>query len=113
VNIRFGEARQGQAGDFDILSARLFDGFGRAGNSGGCDSHYDADHRIDLEDSLGFGEGLVAVIIARADYRKLDAGVLFGKALLDEFDPLVLVGRAERPGNDGELAFTAQNALRP
>jgi hypothetical protein len=64
--------------------------------------HDEPDIRMRAEDRLRLRERLVPVVVARADGRHREPWVPVSESCADVFDPLVLIGRAERAGDDRE-----------
>src|SRR5205823_11764370 len=68
---------------------------------------------IDLQYGLSLRECTVAVVLAGTDGIQLDVPVFGGHAFFYVLDPLILIRGAERPGDDYELAFTAEDLSGP
>ena len=112
VDVRLVDVRQRQTDHVDVAAACLSDGFRRSGNGRRRNRHHELHVRVHFHDRLRLGERLVAIVVARPDRRDDESGVLVGDALADETDPLVLVCRAERAGDNSELAAPVQQPRR-
>ena len=112
MHVRLAHVRQRQAGHDHVGSARLTNGLGRARDGGRRDAHDQPHRRVHLEDRLCLGERAIAVAVAGPDRDQLQPGVLLRDPGLDEADPLVLIGRAQRRRDDRELARAADEPRR-
>ena len=112
VHVGLVDVGQRQADHVDVLARRLAHRLGGAGHRRRRDRHHQLRVRMHAQDRLCLGERLVAVVVGRPDRRQRQARMLLRDALLDERDPLVLVGRAERAGEDRELALAVEQARR-
>ena len=93
------------------LRLGLLDCFRRTGNRGRGDGHHELHLRIDLQDGLCLREGFVPIVVARPDGGERQAGILLRDSLFDESNPFILIGCAERAGNDRErLPFRSRAA---
>ena len=110
VDIRLAHIRQRQAGDFDIIAARLFDCFSGSGHGGRGYRHDQLHTGMNLQHRLGFSKGAVTVAVARLNRHELQVRVLFCEPRFDVFDPFVLIGGAQGSRDDGKLAFVAEYA---
>ena len=73
VDVRLVDVRQRQPDHVDVLASGLPHRLGRAGHRRRRDRHDQLHRRIDLHQRLRLGERLVAVVVARADRRELQA----------------------------------------
>src|SRR5262245_51904472 len=112
MNVGLAHSRKRKPNYLDVTAARLLDGFGCAWNGGCCDTHDQLRVRVYLEDCLGLGECAIAVPVARPDGDQLHLGVLLTEPGFDVLDPFVLVGGAQRSGDDCEFALTPQDPRR-
>src|SRR6266498_583701 len=110
VNVWLVHVWQRQARHFHILAARLLDGLCGSGNCRSRNRHNQFHIRINLEHRLRFGESAVTVALARLNRNEMHVRIFLRQPLLDVLDPLVLISRAQRGGDDGEVALVSHDS---
>src|SRR4029453_16629562 len=108
VHVWFVDVWQGEADDIPTLPAGLPYRFSGPWYRRGRDRHDESHRWIHLHDHLGFGKRLVPVVGAWPGPRELQVRILIREALLYEGDPFVLISGAQRTGDDGEFARSAE-----